>query len=92
MHAIRREIDGVQGGTWPRDDNPLVNAPHTAEDLLVDTWTHPYSRELAAYPVHSLRSGKYFPPVSRIDAVFGDRHLVCSCPPIEDYAEEVTEA
>jgi glycine dehydrogenase len=86
MVAIRAEIDQVAGGAWPVDDNPLRNAPHTAQ-MLIREWDHPYSRELAAYPVDSLRSDKYWSPVRRIDGAYGDRHLVCSCPPIEAYAD-----
>ncbi len=86
MLAIRAEIDAVADGRWPLADNPLANAPHPAEDLTADEWTHPYSRQTAAYPVPSLRVGKYFPPVSRIDAAYGDRNLVCSCPPVEAFA------
>ena len=84
--AIKGEIDRVASGAWPRDDNPLKNAPHTADTLLSSTWTHPYSREEAAYPAAWTRVHKYWPPVSRVDNVFGDRHIVCACPPIEDYA------
>ena len=87
MVAIHAEIDQVVTGTWPADDNPLVNAPHPSEDLLVDEWTHPYSRELAAFPLPELRRNKYWVPVSRIDGGYGDRNLVCSCPPIEVLAE-----
>jgi glycine dehydrogenase len=87
MIAIRHEIDRVVAGDWPRDDNPLANAPHTAEDLAADDWSSPYSRELAGYPVRSLRGDKYFPPVSRIDGAYGDRNVMCSCPPVEAYAE-----
>ena len=88
MNAIRDEIDRVAGGEWPLDSSPLRLAPHTAEDLLGD-WDRPYSRELAAYPVRSLRVGKYFPPVSRVDAAAGDRNLVCSCEPLEAYASSL---
>ena len=87
MVAIHAEIDQVVTGAWPADDNPLVNAPHPSEDLLVNEWTHPYSRELAAYPLPELRRNKYWVPVSRIDGGYGDRNLVCSCPPIEVLAE-----
>jgi len=80
MVAIRGEIAKVASGEWDRDDNPLRNAPHTAESL-VNEWTHPYSRELAAYPAPSLREAKYFSPVARIDGAYGDRNLVCNCPP-----------
>ncbi len=77
MIAIRAEIARVEAGEWPRDDNPLKNAPHTAEALLAADWRHPYSREQAAYPVAGLRRGKYWSPVGRIDNVWGDRNL-CS--------------
>jgi glycine dehydrogenase len=86
MIAIRHEIAKVEGGTWPRDDNPLKNAPHTAPALLKTEWPHAYTREDAAYPVASLRQGKYWSPVGRVDNVHGDRNLVCSCPPVSDYA------
>ncbi len=86
MIAIRHEIAKVESGTWPRDDNPLKNAPHTAPALLKSAWPHAYSREDAAYPVASLRQAKYWSPVGRVDNVHGDRNLVCSCPPISDYA------
>jgi glycine dehydrogenase len=85
MIAIRHEIAKVEAGTWPRDDNPLKNAPHTAPTLLKTEWPHAYSREDAAYPVASLRQTKYWSPVGRVDNVHGDRNLVCSCPPISDY-------
>ncbi len=81
MIAIRDEIGRVASGEWPLVDSPLRHAPHTAEDLLVDDWDRPYSRERAAYPVPGLRHAKYWPPVSRIDGGYGDRHLVCACPP-----------
>lgn len=89
MLAIRSEIDRVDSGEWTSDDNPLRHAPHTSEDLLGE-WTRPYSREFGAYPLDVLRANKYFPPVSRIDAAFGDRHLVCSCAPLEVYANAMT--
>jgi glycine dehydrogenase len=85
MLAIRGEIDRV-GSEWPKDDNPLRHAPHTAEDVVADGWHHAYGRETAAFPVPGLRVTKYFPPVSRIDAAYGDRNLMCSCPPVEAYA------
>jgi glycine dehydrogenase len=87
MIGIREEIRAVEQGVWDAQDNPLHNAPHTAEDVLADEWNHAYSREQAAYPVASLRERKYWPPVGRIDNVYGDRHLVCSCPPVADYEE-----
>jgi len=86
MIAIRGEIQAVADGRADAKDNLLKQAPHTAEDLAAE-WTHPYSREQAAYPVPGLRARKYWPPVARIDNPFGDRHLVCECPPIEAYAE-----
>ena len=86
MIAIRAEADAVAAGEWPADDNPLVNAPHTAEAVVAQEWTHPYSRELAVYPVRALVRTKYWPPVRRIDQAFGDRNLVCACPPIEAFA------
>ena len=85
MIAIRAEINDVNDGRWPIESSPLRNAPHTAADLMVETWPYPYSRELAAYPVPGQRQSKYWPPVSRIDGAFGDRNLVCSCPSITDY-------
>jgi glycine dehydrogenase len=85
MIAIRVEADRVGRGEWPEDDNPLVNAPHTAEEVASDEWSRPYPRELAAYPVDELRTDKYWPPVSRVDGVRGDRNLVCSCPPLDAY-------
>ena len=92
MIAIRDEIRAIEDGTWPRDDNPLCNAPHTAESLLAETWTHPYSREAAAYPLKSLRANKYWPPVGRADHVYGDRNLFCGCIPIDAYTDEVVRA
>jgi glycine dehydrogenase len=86
MIDIRGEIERVGSGEWPADDNPLHNAPHTAAFLLGD-WTSPYGRELAAYPQRRLRQDKYWPPVRRVDQGYGDRNLMCSCPPIEAYAE-----
>jgi glycine dehydrogenase len=82
MLAIRQEIAQVEAGTLPREDNPLKSAPHTAEALLKADWPHAYSREVAAYPVASLRQGKYWSPVGRVDNVYGDRNLFCSCLPV----------
>ena len=87
MVAIRAEIDEVAAGTWPLEDSPLRHAPHTAQSVSADEWTHAYSRERAAFPLASLRRGKYWPPVRRIDGARGDRNLVCSCPPVEAFAE-----
>ena len=86
MICIREEIRGVESGALDPEDNPLKNAPHTAEELLGE-WPHSYSREQAAYPLASLKATKYWPPVGRVDNVFGDRNLVCACPPIEAYQE-----
>jgi len=86
MIAIRGEIDKVGSGEWPADDNPLRNAPHTAECLLVKDWRHPYTREQAAYPLGKNFRPKVWPPVRRIDGAYGDRNLVCSCPPVEAYS------
>ena len=85
MIAIKAEVDAIASGDVDLEDSPLHNAPHTAEDVVADDWSHTYSREQAAYPVDSLRGDKYWPPVSRIDAQFGDRNLMCECPPIEAY-------
>jgi glycine dehydrogenase len=87
MIAIRAEIRAVADGAMDRDDNPLKHAPHTAAAVTADQWTHAYRREQAAYPLPSLRTSKYWPPVARVDNVHGDRHLFCSCVPVADYAE-----
>ena len=85
MIAIREEIRAVEEGRVDREDNPLKHAPHTAAAVTSDEWKHGYSREQAAYPVKSLRAWKYWSPVGRVDNVYGDRNLVCSCPPLSDY-------
>jgi glycine dehydrogenase len=89
MIAIRREIAMVESGPdrggWPRDDNPLKAAPHTAAALLKSDWPHAYTREEAAFPIAALRRYKYWSPVGRVDNVYGDRNLMCSCPPLSDY-------
>jgi glycine dehydrogenase len=87
MIAIRGEIEQVASGAYDPQDNPLKNAPHTAEALLATDWKHAYSREEAAYPIPALRETKYWPPVSRIDQAYGDRNLVCSCPPPEAFED-----
>lgn len=87
MVLIREEIRTLEKGVLDVKDNPLRNAPHTIEDLLTNDWTHPYTREQAVYPVASLKTRKYWSPVGRIDNVYGDRHLVCSCPPLSDYEQ-----
>ncbi|HEY5012033.1 MAG TPA: aminomethyl-transferring glycine dehydrogenase [Acidimicrobiia bacterium] len=85
--AIRAEIERVQAGEWPGDDNPLHGAPHPAADVVADDWSHAYSREVAAFPVAALRVDKYWSPVSRIDNAYGDRNVMCSCPPLEAYED-----
>jgi len=87
MVAIRDEIRKVENGTWPREDNPLRAAPHTAAALMSSDWPHAYSREEAAYPVKSLRQQKYWSPVGRVDNVYGDRNLFCSCVPLAAYED-----
>ncbi len=87
MIAIRAEIAQVESGAADADDNVLKNAPHTAQMLLVEDWHHDYTRETAAYPLASLRANKYWPPVARVDNAYGDRNLVCACPPIEAYSD-----
>lgn len=86
MVAIKAEADAVGRGEWPADDNPLHNAPHTAESVIAGEWEHPYTREQAVYPVRSLVRNKYWAPVRRIDQAYGDRNLVCACPPVEAFA------
>ena len=87
MIQIRAEIARIEKGDWPQDDNPLHNAPHTAKALLANDWSHPYTREEAAYPLPYLREHKYWPHVGRIDNAHGDRNLICTCPPMEEYCE-----
>ncbi|MDD9180008.1 MULTISPECIES: aminomethyl-transferring glycine dehydrogenase [Aliivibrio] len=87
MIAIREEMNKVQQGEWPLDNNPLVNAPHTQVDLMSDEWGHPYTREVACFPSTQAKASKYWPTVNRVDNVFGDRNLICSCPSIDNYAE-----
>jgi glycine dehydrogenase len=90
MAAIRAEIALVESGEWSRSDNPLKNAPHTAE-MVAGAWPHGYTREVAAYPVPDPHGAKYWPPVRRIDGAYGDRHLVCSCPAPEAFEEMAYE-
>ena len=88
MVSIAKEAAKVAAGEWPKDDNPLVNAPHPAADALADDWTYPYSRSVAAFPDgRADPAAKYWPPVSRIDNVAGDRNLVCTCPPLKEYVD-----
>jgi len=88
MIAIRNEIQQVEAGIWTLVDNPLVNAPHTQVDLMESDWTHIYSREVACFPSAHSKDAKYWPASNRVDNVFGDRNLICSCPSIESYMEE----
>jgi glycine dehydrogenase len=90
MIAIRREIQAVIDGKADARDNVLKNAPHTAAAVSADDWRHPYSREEAAFPLPYLRAHKFWPSVGRIDNPYGDRNLFCTCPPTEEYAEQVT--
>ena len=85
MMKIRKEIQAIIDGAADRNDNPLLNAPHTAEELTVTDWNHPYSRQEAAFPLSSVRGRKYWPPISRIDDAYGDRNLICACPPVDSY-------
>ncbi|PVU91218.1 hypothetical protein BB561_004503 [Smittium simulii] len=85
MIQIKKEIEEIENGHMPRDNNVLINSPHCMEDLLTDKWDHPYTRENAAYPLAILRKNKFWPTVSRVDDAFGDTNLVCSCPPLSDY-------
>ncbi|MBM3954911.1 MAG: aminomethyl-transferring glycine dehydrogenase [Planctomycetes bacterium] len=87
MIAIRGEIRRIESGQWPRDDNPLKNAPHTAASVAVTEWDHPYPREVAVFPLAGLERRKYWPPVGRVDNVHGDRNLFCSCVPVAAWAE-----
>ena len=87
MITIREEIAKVEAGTWPKDDNPLKHAPHTIEACVSSEWTHPYSREVASFPAPWTRERKFWPAVGRLNNALGDRKLICSCPPIEAYAE-----
>jgi glycine dehydrogenase len=84
--AIREEIRAVESGVVDRDNNVLKRAPHTLEQVIADDWDRPYSREQAAFPVAGLRARKSWPTVGRIDSAYGDRNLVCTCPPVEAYA------
>ncbi|WP_321324224.1 aminomethyl-transferring glycine dehydrogenase [Thiomicrorhabdus sp.] len=88
MIAIKQEINDVMNGVLDEHDNPLINAPHTAYSVMNSEWNHSYSREQAAYALESLQQVKYWPPVGRVDNVYGDRNLVCSCPPLTEYEQE----
>jgi glycine dehydrogenase len=86
MIAIRGEVSKIERGEWPQDNNPLKHAPHTAASLLGADWDRPYPRETGAFPLATLKQVKYWPPVGRVDNVYGDRNLFCSCVPVKDYA------
>jgi glycine dehydrogenase len=87
MIAIRLEIAAIAAGKLDKLDNPLKHAPHTAADVTGSVWTHPYSREQAAFPLPWVAGAKYWPPVKRVDNVYGDRNLLCTCAPLEAYAQ-----
>jgi glycine dehydrogenase len=87
MISIRQEINAVESGKADKTDNVLKNAPHTYEQLLAEEWEHPYSKKEAYYPIVTTRDDKYWPPVGRIDNLYGDKNLFCSCPPLESYSE-----
>ncbi len=89
MIQIREEIRAIENGQMDRDDNPLKNAPHTATRVMAETWAHDYSRESAAFPLAVLKASKYWPPVGRVDNVYGDKNIMCACIPIGDYKEAV---
>ena len=83
--SIRKEVDEIASGNFEKENNVLKNAPHTAEHICCSEWNHPYSREFAAYPLQSLKENKFWPPVGRINNPYGDKNLVCTCIPTEDY-------
>ncbi|HAV1547467.1 TPA: aminomethyl-transferring glycine dehydrogenase [Vibrio parahaemolyticus] len=87
MISIREEMTKVKNGEWPLENNPLVNAPHTQVDLSAEAWDRPYSRELGCFPSKATKSWKYWPTVNRVDNVYGDRNLICSCPSIDNYED-----
>jgi glycine dehydrogenase len=91
MIAIKAEVEEIAAGRVPLEDSPLHNSPHTADDVVSDDWGHAYGRELAAFPVPGLRNDKYWPPVGRIDGAYGDRNVVCACPPMEVYEHGLAE-
>jgi glycine dehydrogenase len=87
MISIKKEIDEIISGEADKDDNVIKNAPHTAKSVITDNWNHSYSREKAVYPIKSVRQNKFWPSVARVDSAYGDRNLICACPPIEAYTE-----
>jgi glycine dehydrogenase len=92
MIEIRKEIDEVINGIADKDDNVLKNAPHTAKSVINGSWKHAYSREKAVYPLSWIKEAKFWPSVSRVDNAYGDRNLICACPPIESYENQAVEA
>ncbi len=86
MIVIKAEIDQVANGSVSAEDSVLRHAPHTAQALMDDQWDRPYSRSTAAFPLPGMSADKFFPPVGRVDNAWGDRHLSCSCPPLESYS------
>ena len=87
MIAIADEIAAIAGGTLDRADNPLKNAPHTAREITAEAWQHSYSRDQAAFPLPFVAAAKFWPPVKRVDNVYGDRNLMCTCAPVAEYSE-----
>ncbi len=92
MISIRHEIRLIEDGKLDRDDNPLKNAPHTAQVMMAESWVHDYTREMAAFPLPAIKHAKYWPPVGRIDNIYGDKNVFCSCPPLLTYQTDVVEA
>jgi glycine dehydrogenase len=89
MIQIREEIAAIEDGRLDREDNPLKHAPHTAAQVTAGEWTHAYPRELAAFPLPTLKQAKYWPPVARVDNVYGDKHVMCACIPVDAYKDDV---
>ena len=85
---IKQEIDKIKSGKFDKIDNPIKNAPHTDSELASDNWTHKYSREEAAYPAKFLRASKFWPPVARVDNVYGDKNIFCTCPSMDEFKED----
>ena len=92
MISIRKEIKEIEDGKFDKVDNVIKNAPHTCKLVVADNWTKPYSRQKAAYPLNWVRDNKFWPSVAKVDSAYGDRNLVCACPPIESYMEEAVTA
>ncbi len=92
MISIRQEIRAIEEGKLDRDDNPLKNAPHTAQVMMAESWVHDYTREMAAFPLPVIKQAKYWPPVGRVDNIYGDKNVFCSCPPLLTYQTDLVEA